>query len=355
MKQTCHDPIRCILPPHILDAIARNGSAGQRIKALTTLSVDHTVRSLRFARSAALVRPAIVSPLAYAKPRSKRAIYTASNEADLPGTLVRGEGSKPSGDPAVDEAYEGLGATFDFYYKVLQRNSIDNQGLALQATVHFEQDYENAYWDGTQMVFGDGSPEIFERFTIAVDIIGHELTHGVTEIEANLHYVNQSGALNESISDVFGSLVKQYAKKHSSSQADWLIGAGLLHKDIHGVALRSMKAPGTAYDDPLLGRDPQPGHMRDYVQTMADNGGVHINSGIPNRAFYLAATTIGGNAWEAPGKIWYAALRDSSLRANASFRSFARRTVSNAVRLYGSEGKEHKAVVSAWEEVGVSL
>ena len=351
--QHCHDPIRCILPPHILDAIARNGSPGQRVKALDTLAVDHTVRSLRFARAATNRGAAIASPVASAKPSAKRAIYTAKNEENLPGTLVRAEGSSASKDPAVDEAYDGLGATFAFYYEVLQRNSIDNQGLALHASVHYGQDYDNAYWDGTQMVFGDGDKELFERFTIAVDVIGHELTHGVTEMEANLQYANQSGALNESVSDVFGSLVKQYAKKQTSDKADWLIGAGLLRPGIKGVALRSMKNPGQAYDDPLLGKDPQPGHMRDYVHTMRDNGGVHINSGIPNRAFYLAAAAIGGNAWDAAGHVWYATLRDSGLRANASFRSFARLTISNAARLYGSGSKEHKAVAAGWEEVGV--
>ncbi len=129
------------------------------------------------------------------------------------------------------------------------------------------------------MVFGDGDGELFQRFTVSLDIIGHELTHGVTEDEAALMYVNQSGALNESVSDVFGSLVKQHALGQTAEQADWLIGNGLLTDAVQGVALRSMKDPGTAYDDPVLGDDIQPGHMSKYVKMTGDNGGVHINSG----------------------------------------------------------------------------
>jgi Zn-dependent metalloprotease len=343
----------CVVPPHLLEALARNGSPGQLVTALNTLSIDHTLRSLRFARATSPKSPALVTPLAYADPRPRRAIYAARHAAQLPGELVRMEGGAATGDAAVDQAYAGLGATFELFHQVFRRNSIDGHGLPLQATVRYGKDYDNAFWDGVQLVFGDGDSEIFQRFTAAVEIIGHELTHGIIGFEANLQYVEQSGALNESIADVFGSLVKQYDQQQSAAQADWLIGSGLFTCQVNGRALRSMKEPGTGYDDSLLGKDPQPGHMRDYVRTFADNGGVHINSGIPNRAFYLVATAIGGSAWEAPGKIWYAALRDPTLRPNASFRSFARRTLQQAARLYGSESKEHEAVAGAWDEVGV--
>jgi Zn-dependent metalloprotease len=205
------------------------------------------------------------------------------------------------------------------------------------------------------MVFGDGDRELFNRFTISVDVIGHELTHGVTEDEAALTYAYQSGALNESVSDVFGSLIKQSdpANQQTAAAADWLIGAGLLASGVQGVALRSMKDPGSAYDDPVLGKDPQPKHMRDFIHTTRDNGGVHINSGIPNHAFYLAAVAIGGYAWEKAGRIWYETLRDSRLRPNTGFSRFARLTVDAAGRLYGSSSTEKKAVGSAWAEVGV--
>src|SRR4029079_11658982 len=128
----------------------------------------------------------------------------------LPGTVLRTEGQGPTGDTAADEAYDGLGATFDFFAEIYDRNSLDDAGMPLDATVHFGQDYNNAFWNSVQMVFGDGDGQVFNRFTIALDVIGHELSHGVTEDEAQLQYFYQSGALNESMSDVFGSLIKQY-------------------------------------------------------------------------------------------------------------------------------------------------
>jgi Zn-dependent metalloprotease len=345
--------IYCILPPHVLESIAQNGSSQQRKLAINTLSQDHTMRSLRMARALTAAIP-IASPASLGgECRVQRTIYSANEGESLPGAVVRSEGGAATQDKAADEAYDGLGATFQFYAQVLTRNSIDDHGLPLQASVHYGHRYDNAYWDGEQMVFGDGDGELFNRFTISLDVIGHELTHGVTGSEVNLHYLNQAGALNESISDVFGSLIKQNSLDQTAEAADWLIGKGLLTNQVNGVALRSMKAPGTAFDDAVLGKDPQPGHMRDYVKTMRDNGGVHINSGIPNRAFYLAAAAIGGNAWDVAGRIWYATVRDRMLRANASFKTFARRTVINAGLLYGSGSTQQKAVAAAWGEVGI--
>jgi len=227
--------------------------------------------------------------------------------------------------------------------------------MPLNATVHFGQDYDNAFWNGQQMVFGDGDGDLFNRFTIAIDVIGHELTHGVTEDEAQLVYFFQPGALNESVSDVFGSLVKQRMLNQTADQADWLIGAGLFTANVNGVALRSMKAPGTAYDDPVLGKDPQPAHMNDFVYTFQDNGGVHINSGIPNHAFYLAATAIGGNTWERAGRIWYETLRDPRLQPFWGFRRFARLSITVAGRLFGDGGAEQQAVREAWRNVGIDI
>ena len=165
-------------------------------------------------------------------------------------------------------------------------------------------------------------------------------------------YFFQSGALNESISDVFGSLIKQAKLGQTAAQADWLIGAGLLTSSVNAVALRSMKAPGTAFDDPVLGKDPQPAHMRNFVFTFQDNGGVHINSGIPNHAFYLAATKLGGFAWEKAGRIWYDAIRDNAVRPNTGFLRFARVTVAQAARVGAVEGQ---AVREAWAEVGIRV
>ncbi len=346
--------IFCILPPYILRSMAQNGTPQQRRAALETMATDNTFRTLRAALQ--------LAPAMRKRPRTlamegekQRTLYDAHNVETLPGDVVRTEGAPATGNPAVDEAYEGLGATYDFFWEAYDRNSIDDEGLPLDATVHYGQQYDNAFWDGRRMVFGDGDGEIFNRFTVAVDVIGHELAHGVTEDEAGLIYNAQAGALNESMSDVFGSLVKQRLLHQTADQADWLIGAGLLTGNVRGVALRSMKAPGTAYDDPMLGKDPQPAHMRDYVRTFQDNGGVHINSGIPNHAFYLVATRLGGQAWERAGRIWYETLRDPQLRPNTGFLRFAGLTVTVAGRLYGTGSPEQQAVREGWDQVGITL
>ena len=348
----CHSRHRhsifCILPPHVLREIARRGSPAQRSAALRALALDGTLRTQRLTFQL-LARP--VGFAVAATPQVHRTIYTTNNTQELPGSLVRGEGQPAVGDPSVNEAYDGLGDTFEFYLTAFQRNSIDDHGLPLVATVHYDQHYDNAFWNGHQMVFGDGDGQIFNRFTSSVDVIGHELTHGVTGSEANLTYLGQSGALNESVSDVFGSLVKQYVLKQTASEADWLIGDRLL--TFEGQALRSMKAPGTAYDNDLMGKDPQPATMAGYLRTGEDNGGVHTNSGIPNHAFFLVATAIGGNAWLKAGQIWYDTIRDKSLKPSADFAAFAGRTVANAGHRYGTNSIEQKAVIDAWQRVGV--
>jgi Zn-dependent metalloprotease len=351
----CHSPHRhsifCIVPPHVLRRIAERGTPEQRAAASRSLAIDATLRAMRAARRPDL-SPGGPPSIGDAAGQKNRSIFNANHAQTLPGMLVRSEGQGPSGDVSIDEAYDGLGDTYDFYFEKYGRNSIDDEGLPLRATCHFGDGYNNAFWNGDQMVFGDGDGQIFNRFTVSIDVIGHELTHGVTEDEAGLQYFSQSGALNESISDVFGSLIKQATLNQSADQADWLIGAGLLASGIHGVALRSMKDPGSAYDDPLLGKDPQPKHMDNFVVTFEDNGGVHINSGIPNHAFYLAATKLGGYAWEKAGRIWYDSLRDPTVRPNTGFRRFARVTFNHASAMGTAEAD---AVREAWADVGINL
>jgi Zn-dependent metalloprotease len=343
-----------ILPPYVLRAMAQNGTPQQRALAVRMLETDHTLRMHRAAqRLSGPVQPQR-STLRADEARKQRTIFDAHQSQGF-GSEVRSEGDPPTGDPAVDEAYDGLGATYDFFWQVYERSSLDGEGLPLQATVHFGKEYDNAFWDGERMVFGDGDGHFFNRFTIALDVIGHELAHGITEKEAQLIYLYESGALNESLSDVFGSLVKQWRRSETVDQADWLIGAGLFTSNVQGVALRSMKAPGTAFDDPVLGRDPQPADMRHFVYTFEDNGGVHINSGIPNRAFYLVAAELGGYAWDKAGRIWYETLRDSKLRALTGFRDFARLTFATAGRLFGSGSPEQQAVREGWRQVGIRL
>ncbi|NGO10892.1 M4 family metallopeptidase [Streptomyces sp. HC44] len=341
-----------IVPPHLLDRLTRAADPSVYAPARRTLVLDAAPRAKRqMTARIGQMTARIDRPWWSASPAiPHRTICDAQNLVYLPGARARGEGGPPVPDSSVNNAYDGLGATFDFYLKALNRSSLDGNGLPLLASVHFDQNYDNAFWDGEQMVFGDGDGITFGDFTQSLDVIGHELTHGVTQYTANLEYVGQSGALNEHLSDVFGSLVEQYTKGQTTAQANWLIGEELLLPGVAGVALRSMKAPGTAYNDPVLGQDPQPAHMRDYVYTFFDHGGVHINSGIPNHAFYLAATQLGGYAWDHVGRIWYDVLTGGGLPPNAGFVSFAELTT-NAAGAYGPHAQE--AVLRAWAEVGV--
>ncbi|MGW6059041.1 M4 family metallopeptidase [Streptomyces sp. NPDC055189] len=349
MNHVIHPVFCTIVPPHILDNLARSQSPAVAEPARRTLEHDSFQRARR--RNATL--RAAAAPAGAPSDKPQRTIYDAEHREVAPGRKVHAEGDAASKDASVNRAHAGLGATFDLYLKVYGRHSIDDSGLPLDATVHYGEKYNNAFWDGSQMVFGDGDNDLFLDFTIPVDVIGHELTHGVTQHTANLEYYGQSGALNESVSDVFGSLIKQYALGQSAEQADWLIGSGLLGPNVdQATALRSMKAPGTAYDDDVLGKDPQPATMDDYVSTSRDNGGVHINSGIPNHAFYLLATGLRGNAWERAGKIWYATLTGGELASDADFADFARLTAASARSLFG-DGDEIEAVLKAWSSVGV--
>lgn len=346
---------QCIVPPHMLREIIEKGSPSQRSRALESLTISAQIRGQRMAltEAAAYLAPAVSEV-------KHRTIYSAQNKSQLPGVMVRDEGNPSTGDPAVDEAYDGSGATYDLFKEIYNRLSIDDHGMRLDSTVHYLVGYDNAFWNGKQMVYGDGdedlpeSERLFNRFTIAIDIIGHELTHGVTQFEAGLAYFGQSGALNESFSDVFGSLVKQRLLNQTAAEADWIIGAGLFTPNVNGVGIRSMKEPGSAYDDPVLGKDPQPGHMRDYKDVDYDNGGVHINSGIPNRAFYITAMEIGGNAWEKAGRIWYVTLKDK-LRSTATFQEAANLTFQAAGEIYGVGSLEQIAVRKGWSEVGISI
>ncbi len=337
---------RSILPPHMLKELAKRGDPAQRELALKHLMLSERLRGHREAISQVHLAAAPMTGKCLN-------VYDAKNGQALPGNPVQDPAN--SSDVAVKEAYDGADATYNMYHDVYGRNSIDDRGMCIFSTVHYEQNYDNAFWNGQQMVYGDGDGDLFNRFTISIDVIGHELTHGVTQYEAQLAYSNQPGALNESMSDVFGSLVKQRSLNQTADQADWLIGEGLFTSKVNGTALRSMKEPGTAYDDPALGKDPQPAAMKDYVKLplSEDNGGVHINSGIPNRAFCMTALEIGGNAWETAGKIWYVALRDR-LRSSSNFQDAANKTFQVAGVMFGSGSKEQQAVKKGWAAVGIT-
>jgi len=341
MNQHAHGCTCFIIPSKMLRKLADDAADAHERHCL--LDQAELSAHLRGQRSVA----PLVMGLVAATGEKRRTVYDAQNKSTLPGKLVRSEDGKPSSDTAVNQAFDGAGATYDFFREVLKRNSIDGKGLRLDSTVHYQQKFNNAFWNGQQMVYGDGDGKLFLGFTGAIDVIAHELTHGVTQyaVPGGLVYADQSGALNESISDVFGSLVKQWTLKQSAEQADWLIGAGIMGPEV-GKALRSMADPGN--QALTWSGDDQPKTMAGYVE----GGDVHTNSGIPNHAFYAAAIALKGNAWDKAGPIWYKAL--SLLTPNATFADMAKATSESAALLYGKDSAEQHAVQAAWKVVGVT-
>lgn len=337
----------CILPPHLLERLARTAETDVRASVLDTLALD---RRFRLARAESVARAGVrIRPVTFGRVggQPNRAIYDQQHSWEQrPGILARGERQAKVPDKSVDQVYDGFGATYEFFWSVFQRDSIDNQGMALLGLVHFGTNYDNAFWDGAgHMFFGDGDGQVLVDTTKGVDVIGHELTHGVTQHEAKLEYSGQSGALNESVSDVFGIQIKQAFLKQGADESDWLIGEDIVGPALK-PALRSMKAPGTANP-----HDDQPADMDHYVP----GGDVHLNSGIPNHAFYVVATTLGGKSWDAAGPIWYATLCDAALAPDATFQDFADLTNKHADAMYGANSREADAVRAGWEAVKIKI
>lgn len=356
-----HNPINCIVPPHMLEVMMLRGDKSVRKMAEGLIKIGEDVREERAAHAGAGVVPTeerggtfVSRALAVGASSGhtcNREVYDGDEKASLPGTLVRAEGDPPTGDEEVDRAYDGAGAVFELYSNEFNRNSIDGFGMTMVQTVHHRRKYNNAFWNGAQMAYGDGDGDIFRTFTERA-VIAHEISHGVVQHSGGLIYQGQSGALNESYADVFGAMTQQHAEGQTVYEADWLVGQGILGPNINGVALRSMKAPGTAYSDALLGQDPQPYHMDFYVNTTSDNGGVHINSGIPNHAFYLYCMYMGGKSWEKPGQIWYKALQQIN-NPHATFGDWAAQTLDAAIALHGVGSYEMLMLRRAWNLVGI--
>lgn len=351
MCQHCRNPFHCFVPPDVTDRLAKSKDKKIRDIALETLKVSTEARTMRFMTQLMPAMSAIPSPS-----QSKyRLVYDmAERQFPLPGKLIREEGGPSSNDPAVEEAYEFSGVTYDFYKEVLGRNSLDGNGMQLISSVHFGHKVQNAFWNGFQMIYGDGDGQIFLRFTKSLDVVAHELTHGVITHTSNLIYQDQPGALNESFSDVMSAICSQWLQKQDFKDADWVMGDELMGPALQGTGVRGFRVfdAGKAYEDhPLLGTDRQPKHMRDIYTGSDDNGGVHINSGIPNHAFYKVAEALNGYSWEAPAIIWYRTLL--ALHQTSDFEHCARTSVAVARANYGIGSREETAVIEGWQAVGL--
>ena len=344
----------CLIPPHMVEAMKLRGD--EEIKKFAARLERDSLR-FRSERELATQQTALMNlpKIAFhaSSPTPKHDVYDACNTSTLPGSLVRSAGSSPGSDSEVNDAYDGAGDVYDLYWKEFQRDSLDGHGMKLMSTVHYRKDYDNAFWSGKQIVYGDGGL-VFRPLPSSLSIIGHELSHGVVQFSGGLIYSDQSGALNESFADIFGVLTEQRKNGQTAADGDWLVGKGLFLPGIGGEALRSLRAPGMAYDDPVLGKDPQPFHMDGYVHTSKDNGGVHINSGIPNHAFYILSQLLGGNAWELPGQIWYDTLQ-AVTDPHTNFESWADKTVEIARNRHGAGSLVATFTRRAWKLVGIDL
>lgn len=340
-----------IIPQRVLERFARDKklTAEQRRYFSDAAKLEQDwrkarVAAARFANLSRSILPMAVSAAAAAAPPSIL-VFDCQHGTALPGAPIANPGA--SADASAKRAFDETEAVVSFYQTVFGRNSLDNAGLTLLSSIHFSFNYNNAGWTGSQMKYGDGDGNIFIDFTRSNDVIGHELTHGVTQYSADFAYRNQAGGLNESMSDVFGSMFRQWRANQTVSEADWLIG-----KEIMGpgaiargfTCLRDMSNPAASHCVA-----PQPTKFSQYRNGMDP----HDSSGIPNFAFYKAARAIGGRSWEKTGKIWYQALTGFAPSPNMKMKVFANRTRSLAGTLFPAEPAIKTAIDGAWKAVGL--
>jgi Zn-dependent metalloprotease len=343
MTCQCH-----IIPNDVLERLSKDGHLPENVRrALAeTAAVGAEIRKLRVqaSRLTSLTMSLAAAPTTI--PAAPAITLSDCHHGQtLPGTPVANPGA--SSDAATKNAFVETGAVAQFYKAAFGRNSIDDKGMTMASSVHYGTAYNNAFWNGSRMVYGDGDGNLFLDFTKSTDVIGHELTHGVTQFALQLGYTNEAGGLNESISDCFGSMFRQWSAKQDVNAADWLIG-----KEIMGpgaiargfTCLRDMASPGAAH---CLA--PQPFAYRNYRNGMDP----HYSSGIPNLAFCTIAKSIGGNSWDTAGKIWYQAITGFAPSPKMKMKTFANRTRSIAKSMFRGNAAVAAAVDAGWKSVGL--
>ena len=272
-------------------------------------------------------------------------VFDCHHTTTLPGTAVVNPGT--SADGTIKRAYVEEESVAKFYWNIFKRDSIDGNHMTLISSVHYGVKYNNAFWNGAQMTYGDGDGKVFLDFTLGDDVIGHELTHGVTQHSLALVYSGEAGGLNESMSDVFGSMFRQWEKNQTTATADWLIGSDIMGPVSKGkgyTCLRDMAAPKAAH-----ALAPQPDHYYPGIGNLDP----HYSSGVPNLAFTNAAKAIGGKSWEKAGQIWYKALTGFGPSPNMTMSQFASRTRALSTSMFPALPAVHTAVHNAWTGVGL--
>jgi Zn-dependent metalloprotease len=340
------------VPKDLLRHLAGKSEGAHRQMLLD--QVDHSAQ-LRGTR-AATTGAGTAHPEKGTKPLHRQ-IFDAQGQTRLPGALLRHD-DKPAHDPAANQAYDNIGIALAFFSEVLRRDSADGAGMRIDASVHYGFGFANAMWTGEQMIVGDGDGRHTHDIAGSLGIIGHELSHALSQhlIKGGLGVVlaadqpprleGEAGALNESFSDVCASMMKQWHAGQDVHAADWLLGEDILAEHA-GHAIRSLKDPG----NPKLtwAEDDQ---IKDYKRFKPTQD-PHTASGIGNHAFYLAATELGGRSWETLGLVWLKGY--GKLHARSTYAEAARATVQAAAEVHGAGSKPHDAVRAAWKAVNVPV
>jgi Zn-dependent metalloprotease len=337
-----------IVPRDVLVRLAqdRELSAELRKSLFNTAQISHEIRALR-SQAAKLTSVALAhgGELVELAATPLVTVYNCKHTQHLPGVPVANPGS--SSDATAKRAFNETTNVAKFYKDVFNRNSIDNQGMTMMSSIHYGRQYNNAMWNGSQMVYGDGDGSLFIDFTSGNDVIGHELTHGVTQYSLQLDYQDDAGGLNESISDCFGSMFRQWEASQDVNAADWLIGHDIMGPTAKArgfTCLRDMASPAAQH---CLA--PQPTNYSQVTPGMDP----HYSSGPPNLAFCTACKTLGGKSWEKIGQVWYSSLTGFGPTPNMTMKAFADRTRQVASTMYGSTPAVAAAVDQGWKYVGL--
>jgi Zn-dependent metalloprotease len=335
-----------IIPPFVVEHLKKAGVVTPKSVNLNrnfinrrSLVLKNFLNLPRVATLGAIIGPA------------NRLVFDSQHTMNQRLHLLRNEGGAAVGDASANKAYDNAGIVREYYKTKLNWFSVDNLGMNLIMNIHFDNQYNNAFWDGDEMTFGDGDGVIFTNFVNSLDVTAHELTHGVVQFTAGLKYKSQPGALNEHYADVFGSVIKQFSLGQTAANADWLIGDTIMGPTLSGQAIRSMRAPGTAYNNQFMGKDPQPDHMDNFFTGSSDHFGVHINSGIPNKVFFIVSTRI---STEKAALLWFETLK--TLKPTTSFKTFKTKLLAKAKTLAASGKIPNNSVseaTSAFATVGL--
>ena len=337
-----------IVPRAVLEKLAQDPelSAETRKAASDTAKISHEIRELR---KQALNLTSVTMALGAAPAELAAApaitVYDCKHQQTLPGTFVPNAGS--SSDATAARTSKETTLVADFYKKIFNRNSIDNAGMNMVSSIHYGVNYNNAMWNGAQMIYGDGDNQIFTDFTKGNDVIGHELTHGVTQHSLQLAYADDAGGLNESISDCFGSMFRQWQASQDVNHADWLIGHDIMGPTATAkgfTCLRDMANPAAAH---CLAAQPTK-----YSQ-ITPGMDPHYSSGPPNLAFCLACKKVGGHSWEKVGQVWYRVLTATGPSPNMKMKAFADDTRKVAAQMFPADPTVAAGVDYGWKQIGL--